>query len=160
MVAGATRVSSTVFEQLLDSRSIVHVGALLYLLGFLFRDQLVLRGLIILGDLVYILYFYFAPDIPLWGGIFWSATFTMVNVVMIWLIYLDEVQFSLPANERKLFDLLVDLTPGQFRKLLKAGRQKVATSPIVITRENEPLHQLYFITDGQVTIGKGGHLTQ
>jgi hypothetical protein len=41
------------------------VGALLYLPGFLFRDQLILRGLIILGDLVYILYFYFAPEIPL-----------------------------------------------------------------------------------------------
>jgi CRP-like cAMP-binding protein len=149
-------LSPTVFEQLLDSRNIVHVGALLYLLGFLFRDQLVLRGLIILGDLVYILYFYFAPDIPLWGGIFWSATFTLVNVVMIWFIYLDEVQFSLPAHERKMFELLVDLTPGQFRTFLKAGRQEVAASPVVITRENAPLDQLYFVTDGKVTIDKGG----
>lgn len=149
-------MSSTVFEQLLVGQNIVHVGALLYLLGFLFRDQLVLRGLIILGDLVYILYFYFAPEIPLWGGIFWSALFTIVNVVMIWFIYLDEVQFSLPAQERKLFDLLVDLTPGQFRTFLKAGRQEVATSPLVITRENEPLDHLYFVTDGKVTIEKGG----
>jgi CRP-like cAMP-binding protein len=149
-------VSSTVFEQLLDSKNIVHVGALLYLCAFLFRDQLILRGLILLGDLVYILYFYFAPEVPLWGGIFWSAMFTIVNVVMVWLIFFDEVQFSLPANDRKLFDLLVDLTPGQFRKLLKAGRQEVAASPIVITRENKPLHQLYFITDGKVTIEKGG----
>jgi CRP-like cAMP-binding protein len=149
-------VSSTVFEHLFVGQNIVHVGALLYLLGFLFRDQLVLRGLIILGDLVYILYFYFAPDIPLWGGIFWSAMFTIVNVVMIWFIYLDEVQFSLPAHERKLFDLLVDLTPGQFRTFLKAGKQEVAASPLVITRENEPLNQLYFVTDGKVTIEKGG----
>ena len=152
-------MSSGIFEQLFVSKNIVHVGALLYLLGFLFRDQLILRGLIILGDLVYILYFYFAPDIPLWGGIFWSAMFTIVNVVMIWFIYLDEVQFSLPAHERKLFDLLVDLTPGQFRTFLKAGRQGVAASPLVITRENEPLDQLYFITDGKVAIEKAGHRT-
>jgi CRP-like cAMP-binding protein len=148
---------ATIYDQLFVSQNIVHVGALLYLLGFLFRDQLVLRGLVILGDLVYILYFYFAPDIPLWGGIFWSALFTIVNIVMIWFIYLDEVQFSLPAQERKLFDLLVDLTPGQFRTFLKAGRQTVATSPVVITRENEPLNQLYFVTDGKVTIDKGGN---
>jgi len=146
-----------IFEQLLDSKNIVHVGALLYLCAFLFRDQLILRGLILLGDLVYILYFYFAPEQPLWGGIFWSAMFTAVNVVMVWLIFFDEVQFSLPANDRKLFDLLVDLTPGQFRKLLKAGRQEVVTSPVVITRENEPLSQFYFVTDGKVTIEKGGH---
>ena len=135
----------------------MHVAALLYLCGFLFRDQLILRGLILVGDLVYILYFYFAPEVPLWGGIFWSAMFTVVNVTMIWLIFFDQVHFSLPANERKLFDLLEDLTPGQFRKLLKAGRQEVATSPIAITKENKPLHQLYFVTDGKVTIGKGGH---
>ena len=150
-------MSSTIFEQLFVSKNIVHVAALLYLLGFLFRDQLILRGLILLGDLVYILYFYFAPEEPLWGGIFWSAMFTIVNVTMIWLIFFDEVHFSLRANERKLFDLLENLTPGQFRKLLKAGRQEVATSPIAITKENEPLHQLYFIVDGKMTIDKGGH---
>ena len=134
----------------------MHVAALLYLLGFLFRDQLILRGLILAGNLVYILYFYFAPESPLWGGVFWSAMFTIVNVTMIWLIFFDEVHFSLRANERKLFDLLQDLTPGQFRKLLKAGRQDVAASPIVITKENEPLHQLYFVIDGRMTIEKGG----
>ena len=75
---------------------------------------------------------------------------------MIWLIFLDEMHFSLPASERKLFDLLVYLTPGQFRTFLRAGRQEVTASPLVITRENEPLHQLYFITDGKVTIEKGG----
>ncbi len=149
-------MSSTVFEQLLDSRNIVHVAALLYLLGFLFRDQFILRGLILAGNLVYILYFYFAPESPLWGGIFWSAMFTIVNVTMVWLIFFDEVHFSLRASERKLFDLLEDLTPGQFRKLLKAGRQVVAVSPLVITKENEALHRLYFIIDGRMTIEKSG----
>ena len=150
-------MTSAFFEQLLVSKNIVHVAALLYLLGFLFRDQLILRGLILLGDLVYILYFYFAPVEPLWGGIFWSAMFTIVNVTMIWLIFLDEVQFSLGANERKLFDLLEDFTPGQFRRLMKAGRQDVATSPVVATTENERLDRLYFVSDGKITIEKGGH---
>ena len=150
-------MTSAFFEQLLVSKNIVHVAALLYLLGFLFRDQLILRGLILLGDLVYILYFYFAPVEPLWGGIFWSAMFTIVNVTMIWLIFLDEVQFSLGANERKLFDLLEDFTPGQFRRLMKAGRQDVATSPVVATTENELLDRLYFVSDGKITIEKGGH---
>lgn len=70
-------------ESLVASENIVHVGAMLYLAGFLFRNQLILRGLIVAGDLVYILYFYFAPDIPLWGGIFWSILFTVVNLAMI-----------------------------------------------------------------------------
>jgi CRP-like cAMP-binding protein len=150
-------VSPTIFEQLFVSKNIVHVAALLFLLGFLSRDQFIMRGLILLGDLLYIVYFYFAPEEPLWGGIFWSVMFAIANVAMIWLIFFDEVQFSLRADERKLFDLLADLTPGQFRKLLKAGRQEVAPSPLVITRENEPSNALYFVIDGKVTIGKGGH---
>lgn len=150
---------STVFEQLFVSQNIVHVAALLFLLGFLSRDQFILRGLVLLGDLLYILYFYFAPESPLWGGIFWSAMFAIANVAMIWLIFLDEVQFSLRADERKLFDLLADLTPGQFRKLLKAGRQEVAAAPLVITTENEPSSKLYFVIDGKMTIAKGGHRT-
>ncbi len=148
---------STIFESLFVSQNIVHVGALLCLLGFLFRNQLILRLLVLGGDCVYILYYYFAPEVPLWGAIFWSSMFTVVNVVMIWRIFMDEIQSSLPASERKLFDLLVDLTPGQFRKFVKAGRQEVTASPLVITRENEPLHHLYFITEGRVTIEKGGH---
>ena len=148
---------SAIVENLFVSQNIVHVGALLCLLGFLFRNQLILRLLVLGGDCVYIMYYYFAPEVPLWGAIFWSTMFTIVNIVMIWSIIMDEKNFSLPASERKLFDLLVDLTPGQFRKLLRAGRQEVTASPLVITRENEPLHQLYFITEGRVIIEKGGH---
>ncbi len=147
---------STIFESLFVSQNIVHVGAMLCLLGFLFRNQLILRLLVLGGDCVYILYYYFAPEVPLWGAIFWSSMFTVVNIAMIWLIIVDEKHFSLPASERKLFDLLVDLTPGQFRKLLKAGRQEVTAAPLVITRENEPLHELYFVSAGRVVIEKGG----
>lgn len=157
--AGATRVSFAFIADLFVSKNIVHVAALLFLLGFLSRDQFILRGLVLLGDLLYVLYFYFAPDEPLWGGIFWSAMFAIANVAMIWLIFLDEVQFSLRADERKLFDLLGDLTPGQFRKLLKAGRQEVATAPLVITTENEPSNELYFVIEGKIIIAKGGHRT-
>jgi CRP-like cAMP-binding protein len=154
--SGATRVSFALSADLFTSQNIVHVAALLFLLGFLSRDQFILRGLVLLGDLLYMLYFYFAPESPLWGGIFWSAMFALANVAMIWLIFLDEVQFSLKADERKLFDLLGDLTPGQFRKLLKAGRQEVATAPLVITRQDEPSNALYFVIDGKITIEKGG----
>jgi len=55
-------------ETLLAKENIVHIGAALYLVGFLFRDQILLRAFVIAGDLVYISYFYFAPQVPLWGS--------------------------------------------------------------------------------------------
>ena len=115
-------MSSTIFENLFVSQNIVHIGALLCLLGFLFRNQLILRLLVLGGDCVYILYYYFAPEIPLWGAIFWSSMFTIVNIGMIWLIFVDEMHFSLPASERKLFDLLVISDPRPVSHLPE-GRQ-------------------------------------
>lgn len=139
------------------SENIVHIGALLYLAGFLFQNAMILRSLIILGDCVYILYFYFAPEVPLWGGIFWSVMFSIVNFVMIALIVVDRVHFGLDANERKLFEMLEDLTPGQFRQLLKAGRQETAIEQKVIAHEHKPLTDLYFVLAGTMTIEKAGN---
>ena len=144
-------------EGLFTSANIVHFGALLYMAGFLFRNQLILRGLIIAGDFVYILYFYFAPDEPLWGGIFWSVMFTVVNLGMIGRIVADTMHFNLTANERKLFDALENLTPGEFRQLLGAGKEELAADPAVITREGQILARLYFILEGTMTIERGGH---
>ena len=143
-------------ESLFASENIVHAGALLYLAGFLFRNQLILRALIIAGDFVYILYFYFAPAVPLWGGIFWSVMFTVVNLGMIGLIVADTMHFNLTANEKKLFGLLENLTPGEFRQLLGAGKEVLAAVPAVITREGQVLEKLYFILEGSMAIEKGG----
>jgi hypothetical protein len=143
-------------EQILVSENIVHIGALLYLAGFLFRNQIMLRGLIIAGDFVYVLYFYFAPAAPLWGGIFWSTMFTVVNVVMIALILADRMNFRLDRNEKRLFELLQDLSPGQFRKLLKIGRAETAASHLGITQEGKALEELFFVLDRDITIEKKG----
>jgi hypothetical protein len=136
--------------------NIVHAAALLYLAGFLFRNQLVLRALIVAGDLVYMLYFYFAPDVPLWGGIFWSTMFTVVNLWMIGLILADRMHFSLSGQERKLFRLLEDLTPGQFRQFVRASHFEMAPQRRTIIWEGKRLDKLYFVIDGNVTIEKRG----
>jgi len=149
-------VMSTFLESLLTKDGIVHIAALLYLAGFLFRNQILLRGLIIAGDLVYIAYFFFAPATPLWGAIFWSATFVLVNVWMIAQIVMENRHFTLTARERTLFDLLQDLTPGQFRLLLRLARQGEAEAPMVITEEGQPLDKLYFVISGRIDIRKAG----
>lgn len=145
------------FDKLLISDNIVHVGALLYLAGFLFRNQLVLRGLIIVGDIVYVLYFYFAPEVPLWGGIFWSAMFMLVNAGMILAILSDRMHFRLSRTEKRLFDLLKEVSPGQFRKLLAAAREQIAVSHLAITVEDKPLDELYFVLEREIEIEKKGN---
>ena len=63
----------------------------------------------------------FVPGAPLWGGIFWSAVFALVNAVMIARIMADRTAFRMSQEERQLFELLGTLSPGEFRRLVKAG---------------------------------------
>jgi hypothetical protein len=67
------------------------------------------------------------------------------------------MHFRLDRNEKQLFDLLQDLSPGQFRQLLKAGREEVAASHLAITREGVPLEELYFVLGRPMMIEKKGH---
>ena len=143
-------------EGLLAKENIVHLGAALYLVGFLFRDQVLLRAFIIAGDLIYISYFYFAPEVPLWGGVFWSAVFMLVNAVMIVRILADRTSFRLNGEERQLFGLLGTLSPGEFRQLIKVGRWQTAATPTVLAEENRPLEKLYYVLDGEIAIAKCG----
>jgi hypothetical protein len=144
-------------DDLLARENIVHIGACLYLAGFLCRDQLMLRALIIAGDIIYILYFYFAPAVPLWGGIFWSVVFTLANVVMIGRILSDRSTHGMSEDDRALHGLLDTLTPGEFRRLMRAGHWHRASAPVTLTLEGQPLHQLAYVIDGTITIEKDGH---
>ena len=144
-------------EGLWDKDNIVHIGAAFYLAGFLFRDQLMLRALIIAGDVVYILYFLLAPDVPLWGGVFWSAVFVVVNGWMIARIVADRTHFGMSEEEQRLFRLLDGLSPGEFRRLAKIGHWHRGEGATVLTEEQKPLDRLYYVLDGAITIDKGGH---
>ncbi len=144
-------------DHVLVEENIVHLGAFLYLAGFLCRDQLLLRGFIVAGDILYILYFYFAPASPLWGGIFWSAVFTLANLAMIGRILSDRSAYGMTEEDRRLHGLLDTLTPGEFRRLMRAGHWNRADGNVAITLEGQPLHRLAYVIDGTVTVEKAGH---
>lgn len=144
-------------DHVLVEENIVHLGAFLYLAGFLCRDQLLLRGFIVAGDIVYILYFYLAPASPLWGGIFWSVVFTLANLAMIGRILSDRSAYGMTEDDRRLHGLLDTLTPGEFRRLMRAGHWNRAEAEVAITLEGQPLHRLAYVIDGTITVEKAGH---
>jgi hypothetical protein len=143
-------------EALLVKENIVHLGAIFYLAGFLFRDQVMLRALVIGGDFIYLLYFYFAPAVPLWGGVIWSLVLVLVNGWMIARILADRSHYHMNDEERRLFGLLENLSPGEFRRLMQAGHWQSAASPTVVTEENKPVDHLYYVLDGDLAIEKNG----
>ncbi len=135
---------------------LVHVGAILYLICFLFRDQILLRTFAIAGDLAYVTYYFNVADQPLWGAILWNIPNVGINLYMIAAILRDRGTSSFSANELKLYGKLPSIDPGNFRKLLRAGRWVTASSDTILTKEGEMPDDIYFVLEGDVDIQKGG----
>ncbi len=125
----------------------VHLAALCYVLGMLFRDQLILRGLVLLGTAFYITYYYLAADVPLWDAIFWSVMIGSSNLYVMGQIVLERTTFNMTANEKKLYETFSALCPGDFRKLLKITQWKQSDGNTPLVTEGVETENLYFVMD-------------
>ncbi|MBI2718114.1 MAG: cyclic nucleotide-binding domain-containing protein [Rhizobiales bacterium] len=144
------------FENIFVKENIVHIGSLLYLAGFLFRDQLILRILVVGGDIVYVLYYYYAPSTPLWWGIFWSLLFITVNIAVVGRLIMDRTVSDLSAEAKALFEQLGNFTPGDFRRLLKIGELRNAGVTVMLAEEGKRPGWLYYVVAGDIDIVKPG----
>jgi hypothetical protein len=118
--------------------SLVHIAALINVSGMFFRDQFMLRLLVLVSTLLYIVYYLVVPDTPLWDAIAWCVVLTGVNAVMMVLIILDRKQFFLTDVESRLFRSLLTFSPGEFRKLMKAGNWRHVEDARTLTTEGKP----------------------
>jgi hypothetical protein len=135
---------------------LIHLGAILYLVCFLFRNQIMLRSFAILGDFAYTAYYFTAAAQPLWEAIVWIVPNILINVTMIFLLLRDSRMTAFSDDEMSLFQNLQGLSPGQFRRLLKLGRWQSLTEAQVLTVENKELDRLYYVLQGDIEVDKGG----
>lgn len=144
------------YEVTAGTGMLVHLAALLQLLGLLSREQLLLRSLVLLGSLAYIAYYYAHPEQPLWGAIFWSSVLAAANIVGIGRIAWERTSFRRTGDERYFLNMIKTLTPGELRRLMRLAEWRVAERTTTITQEDQPVDSLYFVLDGQIEIVKAG----
>lgn len=144
------------YEVTAGSGLLVHLAALLQLLGLLNRNQLLLRALVLLGSLAYIAYYYAYPEQPLWGAIFWSSVLAAANIIGIGRILWERTSFRRTGDERYFLQMLKTLTPGELRRLMRLAEWRVAERTTTIVQEDQPVASLYFVLDGQIEIVKTG----
>ena len=135
---------------------LVHAAAILQVIGFLNRRQLVLRGLTLTGSLAYLAYYYLHPAEPLWGAMFWSGVLALANAVGIVRVMLDRRAHHPSMRHDSFLNIMKVLSPGEFRRLMQMAEWRVAEQPVQFTREGEVAPSLYFITGGQVEVGRNG----
>lgn len=145
---------------LLSAEALVYAALLFYAMGFLFRDELWLRGLLFIGTVFYILYYYYAAQSPLWEAIITSSILGVINISMIAVVALERTTFAMGADTAALYGHFSNLSPGQFRRIMKQGTMMVAEKDETISVEGEPLDHFYFVYDGQSKITKRGLTTK
>jgi len=140
-----------------DPAWLIQIAAALMLFAFFIRDELPLRALIILSTIIYIAYYYFALDPPLWDAIVTSVLMIGANLYVIGQVVLERTTLRLNEDEKQLFDAFETLTPGQFRRILRLSRWRVAEDEegTVLTREDEPSDGLFYVFEGVISVQKG-----
>lgn len=136
--------------------ALVYIAFLFYVLGFLFRDELWMRGLLLAGTAFYVLYYYFAPVNPLWDAILTSSIMGVVNVAMIIVVVAERTTFTMSEDKAAIYAHFANLSPGQFRRVIKRGDTRVADRTERLCTAGDHLDALCFIVHGDAEITKRG----
>lgn len=148
-------------ERDLDWQLGITVGLLVYmafvldLFGFLARDELWLRLLMLAASALYLVYYYYVADDPLWDAIITNALLAAANLLMIVVVVLERTTFSMSKETVALYRAFPMLSPGQFRRILKAARDVHAPARKELTRAGTAVANLYYVVDGPFGIQKG-----
>lgn len=134
----------------------VHLAAITQVIGFFFRDQIILRSLVLIGSLLYIVYYARIDSVPLWEAMFWSAVLAAVNFAMLIRLLSDKVLIFKDEEDARLFRMFHGFTPGMYRKLLHQAKMVRADKITQLTKEGENLDKLYFVIEGGIRINKQG----
>jgi CRP-like cAMP-binding protein len=101
-------------------------------------------------------YFYFAADVPLWTALGWSAVFVAINLAQLAILTRHALRRRWTAEERLLrTGLLAGLDPMSLARLLKAGTWTDFGAGTVLTREGEPVENVYLLVGGEAAVETG-----
>ncbi|WP_278027094.1 Crp/Fnr family transcriptional regulator [Roseicyclus salinarum] len=120
------------------------------------RDELAMRALLACCYLCYIVFYFTLNDTPIWAPIGTNGTLFTINLVLLVVIVRERTRFGMSEEHLKLSASFPTLNPGQFRRVLKAGRIMTADTTTVLTRNGDEVPGLFLIADGRVEMQRNG----
>ena len=132
-----------------------------FLLAFMAKKIVWLRLLTITGMTVSIPYYLYFQEAPLWNNIFWICTYALINLVMLFIIYLESRPIELSDLEQNIYNMTFkSLEPRVFKKLIDHGSLEEFQPEVnLVTRDSE-LDSLMYVVEGEaeVVLKHGEHL--
>jgi CRP-like cAMP-binding protein len=134
---------------------------MILLLAFMDKKIVWLRLLTITGMMVSIPYYLYFLEAPMWNNIFWVNTYALINLVMLFIIYLESRPVKLSDLEQKIYDLTFkSLEPRVFKKLIDHGSLEELQPEVVLVNRDSELDSLMLVVEGEaeVVLKHGEHL--
>jgi Popeye protein conserved region len=132
---------------------------LLLALSYAVSNMWWLRSLAIAALAIETAYFFFGADRPLWVWIGWNVVFIGTNAIQLWLLLRERLRVRFDEQERLLHrDLFSELSPMDFKRLLKAGEWHDVGEGTVLAQENRPLADVSVLIAGAAKVEVGGKL--
>ena len=133
----------------------------IWLAAFMAKKIVWLRLLTITGNILVVPYYLFFLDPPLWNSFVWVCIYTVINLVMLFIIYLESRPIKLSDLEQKIYDLTFkSLEPRVFKKLIDHGSIEELQPEVVLVTSNSDLDSLMLVVEGEaeVILKHGEHL--
>ena len=140
---------------------LLNCAYIIWLAAFVAKKIVWLRLLTITGNFLVIPYYIYYLETPLWNTIVWISIYTVINLVMLFIIYLESRPISLSDLEQKIYDMTFkSLEPREFKKLIDHGSlEELQPEVVLVTRDSE-LDSLMYVVEGEaeVVLKHGEHL--
>ena len=153
---GGTEPFGRAMGSIAELHPMFHLGALASVIALALRGQFQLRILLLISFLLYVADDYFGTAEPAWPSLIWNGLFFLINLYVLVEIILDRTTFGLSPEEKEIFGGFLSLSPGEFRKLIRIGRLRVAEETKLITTEGVVPGSLFYVHEGAIEIIKAG----
>ena len=125
----------------------------IWLAAFIAKDIAWLRRITIAGNIVVLPYYYFENETPLWTPIIWVCIFTVINLVMLFLIYLESRPIKLSDIEQEIYELTFkSLEPRVYKKLIDLGSWEELQPEVGLVTRDSVLDSLMLVVDGEAEV--------
>ena len=131
----------------------LNLAYIIFLFAFIARKIVWLRGLTVLGYLISMPYFYFYFENPLWINLGWTSLYTVINLVMLFLIYLESRPVKFNDLEQEIYDrTFKSLKPKEFLHLIEHGSFDELQPEIRLVTRDTHLEKLMLVVEGQAEV--------
>lgn len=124
--------------------------------GFMIRDEMVMRLLISGAYLCYLVFYFTFSTGPVWIAILANGALLSINLALLGIILRERTTLGMAEETRALYRTFPTLNPGQFRRLLKAGQERIASGREALTTAGAAVPGLFLIVEGTAELHRKG----